>query len=95
MKGSRPTAFGSSSGMIRCPNCGHPLASVDLPPAEAAIPKEDPGAPILLRGQEAARLLSVSRSTVYQLIAAGEVPVVRLGGMVRVPRRALDQLTMR
>jgi len=43
----------------------------------------------LLRIAEAAKLLGVGRSTVYQLVAANAVPVVRIGRLVRVPRDAL------
>jgi excisionase family DNA binding protein len=45
--------------------------------------------PVLLRPAEAAALLGVSRSKLYQLIVANEIPSVRLTGSVRVPRRAL------
>jgi hypothetical protein len=38
-----------------------------------------PDAPLLLRVGEAARLLGVSRSTMYQLVGSGQVPVVRIG----------------
>jgi len=48
--------------------------------------------PVLLRVDEAARLLAVSRSHIYELINRGDVPVVRLGGSVRVPRVAIDRL---
>ena len=34
---------------------------------------------ILLRPEQAAESLGVSRARVYQLIAAGEIPVVKLG----------------
>ena len=40
----------------------------------------------------AAEVLGVSRSTLYQLVAAGRVPVVRLGRAVRVSRRGLERL---
>ena len=43
----------------------------------------------LLRIAEAAELLSVGRSTVYQLVSANAVPVVRVGRLVRIPRDAL------
>lgn len=43
----------------------------------------------LLRIAEAAQLLGVGRSTVYQLVAANAVPVVRIGRLVRIPRDAL------
>jgi excisionase family DNA binding protein len=43
----------------------------------------------LLRIAEAAELLGVSRSTLYQLVSANAVPVVRVGRLVRIPRDAL------
>jgi excisionase family DNA binding protein len=46
--------------------------------------------PILLRVEEVAQLLGIARSTVYALIAAGELPVVRIGRVTRVSRHALD-----
>jgi excisionase family DNA binding protein len=38
---------------------------------------------------ELAALLRVSRATAYALIASGEVPSVRVGGSLRIPRDAL------
>lgn len=46
---------------------------------------------VLLRVSEAARLLSISRSTAYQLVAARAIPTVRIGRSVRIPRKQLDQ----
>ncbi len=43
----------------------------------------------LLRIEEAARYLSLGRSKTYQLVASGELPVVRIGRSVRVPAAAL------
>lgn len=40
---------------------------------------------LLLRPHEVAHLLDVGRSKVYELIADGQIPSVRLGGSVRVP----------
>jgi excisionase family DNA binding protein len=79
---------------IRCPNCGHTLATVDLPTTAAVIPPAsgDPNAAILLRVAAAAPLLSVSRSTVYQLIAKGEIPIIRIGSSIRIPRAALERM---
>ena len=45
----------------------------------------------LLRVEEAAKVLGVGRTKVYELIGRGEMPVVRIGRCVRIPRRALDQ----
>jgi excisionase family DNA binding protein len=46
--------------------------------------------PLLLRMEDAARLLSVGRSTLYKLIASGDIPIVRIGGVARVSRAALE-----
>jgi excisionase family DNA binding protein len=49
---------------------------------------------LLLRPSEAAELIGVSKSKIYQLIATGAVPSVRLEGtrMIRVPLAALKRL---
>ena len=44
---------------------------------------------LLLRVDEAAKLLGIGRSKTYQLIARGELPHMRVGGSVRVPVEAL------
>ena len=44
---------------------------------------------LLLKPTEAADALGVSRSTIYELVAAGTVPSVRLGRSVRVPVASL------
>ena len=41
---------------------------------------------------EAARLLGISRSLAYELVARGELPCVRLGRRVVIPIRAIDDL---
>jgi excisionase family DNA binding protein len=46
---------------------------------------------LLLRPAEAADAIGVSRSKTYELIAAGELPSVKVGGCVRVPLDALRQ----
>jgi len=40
---------------------------------------------LLLRPSEAAELLGLSRSKVYALLAAGELPAVKIGNSTRVP----------
>lgn len=45
--------------------------------------------PLLLRMTEVADLLGLSRSKVYELASRSEIPTVRLGRSVRVPRAAL------
>jgi prophage regulatory protein len=44
----------------------------------------------LLRAEEVARSLRIGRTKAYEMMAAGELPVVRLGRCVRVPRRRLE-----
>lgn len=49
---------------------------------------------LLLRPAEAAEILGVSRSKLYELIAQGKIPSVRLdeGRLIRVPIAALKTL---
>ncbi|MHB8648472.1 MAG: helix-turn-helix domain-containing protein [Thermomicrobiales bacterium] len=46
-------------------------------------------APLLLRVEEAAAMLRLSRSQVYGMILAGDLPCVRIGRSVRVPSAPL------
>ena len=61
------------------------LASVDR--ATAPAPTGD--LPLLLNAIEAGKLLSISRSKVLDLAARGEIPSLRIGGSVRIPRDSL------
>jgi excisionase family DNA binding protein len=45
--------------------------------------------PELLRVAEASRLMSLSRTKVYEMAEKGEIPVVRIGSAVRIPRKKL------
>ena len=44
---------------------------------------------ILYRPSEAAEAIGVSRSRVYELIASGEIPSIKVGSVRRVPVREL------
>jgi excisionase family DNA binding protein len=44
---------------------------------------------LLLRPVEAAEAIGIGRSKVYELLASGELPSIRIGSSIRVP---LDQL---
>lgn len=44
---------------------------------------------LLVRADEAARMLGVCRSKAYAMLASGELPAVRIGRSVRVPVAAL------
>jgi len=41
---------------------------------------------------EAAEVLGISRAFAYELVGRGEIPVVRFGRRVVVPRKALETL---
>jgi excisionase family DNA binding protein len=45
----------------------------------------------LLNVRAAAALLNVSRRTVYELVASGELPHVRVGGSIRFVPSTLEQ----
>lgn len=47
--------------------------------------------PILLRIREVALLLRLGESTVKAMVQRGELPVVRCGRAIRVPRRELEE----
>ena len=55
-----------------------------LPPAPQ-LPEQ-----LLLRPTEVARVLGIGRSTVYELIHAGELPTIHVGRAVRISRRAVE-----
>lgn len=43
----------------------------------------------LLKGNDVARVLNISRAFAYQLMHQGEIPTVRIGNAVRVRREEL------
>jgi excisionase family DNA binding protein len=51
--------------------------------------------PLLVRVEEAARILSLSRSTIYEMMDAGEIPSVRRGTARRIPVAALREWVAR
>jgi excisionase family DNA binding protein len=56
------------------------------PPTSASAPRD---LPLLLDAAEAAKLLSLSRAKVFDLAHSGEIPSIRIGRAMRIPR---DQL---
>ena len=55
------------------------------------------GGRLLLRVDEVARLIGVSKATAYELVNRGEIPSVRLAGrgnrsLLRIPAAALQKL---
>ena len=49
-------------------------------------------APLTYTIEEAARLLGVSRGTAYESARRGEIPTLRLGRRLLVPRARLEEL---
>jgi len=41
---------------------------------------------------ETARVLGLGRGAAYQAVASGEIPSLRIGGRILVPRRQLERL---
>ncbi len=50
---------------------------------------------LLLRPTEAATVLSIGRSKVYELMRLGLLPSVKIGGARRIPRSALVEFVSR
>ncbi len=49
-------------------------------------------APDALTVEQAAELLGISRGLGYQAVRAGQIPSVRIGRVIRIPRHALEEL---
>lgn len=73
--------------LIGCPTCHMPTNEDKevLPMNVIELDLE------LLRAEEVAKALRIGRTKAYEMMAAGELPVVRLGRCVRVPRRRLAE----
>jgi len=69
----------------------HERSRTDATPRLMRVGEPD-ARPLLLRAEEAAHLLNVGRSTVFQMLADGTLPAVRFGRSVRVRRADLDTL---
>jgi excisionase family DNA binding protein len=48
--------------------------------------------PVMVRPMDAATMLSVSRSKLYEMIHQGIVPAAKIGGVLRIPRAAIDRI---
>jgi excisionase family DNA binding protein len=58
--------------------------------AASGSPPELVEGPMLLDSRQVARLLGIGRTKAFQLMARSELPVVRIGRCVRVPRVGLE-----
>lgn len=48
--------------------------------------------PLAVRIREACRLIGLGRSTVYELIAAGELEMIKVGAATLIPMDSLERL---
>ncbi len=51
-----------------------------------------PGSRHVMTVREAAEALGIGLNSAYEAIARGEIPHIRIGQSIRVPRTALEQL---
>ena len=47
---------------------------------------------VFVKPVRAAKLMDMSKSKIYEMIQRNEIPYVRLGGCLRIPMSALDDL---
>ena len=64
-----------------------PREQIETRPAEVMTEPQR----LVLKPSEVAEALAVSRGTVYEMIRRGEIPSIRMGRNVRVPRKALER----
>lgn len=51
--------------------------------------------PLLLKYDEAAGMLAISKSKLYRMVISGEIPAVRVGGNIRIRMSDLEELVAR
>ena len=61
--------------------------SAGIDPRTAASPEP----PLLLSAEQAARALAINRSTIFELMATGQIPSVRIGRRRLISRQALAE----
>jgi excisionase family DNA binding protein len=49
-----------------------------------------PAAPAVFRVPEAALYLQIARGQAYRMVAEGQLPVIRIGRSLRIPKASLD-----
>jgi excisionase family DNA binding protein len=56
------------------------------------MPKSQPEPPLTYSVEETSRLLKIGRNQGYEAVRTGEIPSIRIGKRILVPRAALDRL---
>jgi excisionase family DNA binding protein len=93
-----PTHPNAATHVLRPrPSSKHTVAA--FPPGKAAdavgVVADSEPAPLLLTIPEAGRLLGLGRTTMYELIGAGEVEVVHIGRAARIPFESVERFVDR
>jgi excisionase family DNA binding protein len=68
---------------------------VPSPWGERTVPADAPASKLLLKVEEAAQLLSLSRKTLYDLMRRGELASLKIGGSRRISLTALHAFISR
>ena len=71
------------------------MSQAPLPWGERILPADAPASKLILKVEEAAHLLSLSRKTLYDLMRRGELASVKIGGSRRIPLTALHAFIVR
>jgi excisionase family DNA binding protein len=71
------------------------MSQAPLPWEERTLPAEAPASKLLLKVEEAAQMLSLSRKTLYDLMSRGELASLKIGGSRRIPLSALHDFIAR
>jgi excisionase family DNA binding protein len=87
LRRSHPTGSASGSRIQ--------LSQAPLPWGEKTLPADAPASKLLLKVEEAAHLLSLSRKTLYDLMRRGELTSLKIGGSRRIPLSALHDFIAR
>ena len=83
----KPGGWGQKRGLTG----GHPSRTL-LPMNTPTNPKKQPEARLVLTITETAGALGISRTLAYELVRRGELPAIRLGRRIVVPRVQLNRL---
>ena len=71
--------------------------SPNQPPEKPIVDKVQPPSSVqkrLLKAEEVAKYLRISKSGAYRLMQTGEIPVVRIGKVVRVREEDIDSFVL-
>jgi excisionase family DNA binding protein len=85
----------SSTDAESAPSSRVLMSQAPLPWGERTLPDNMPASKLLLKVEETAHLLSLSRKTLYDLMRRGELPSVKFGGSRRIPLIALHAFIAR